>query len=361
MKIYTETTISFAKKLKTLAKEILTKEAWLEVKRTRFIFKAHSYPLHIVIIESHNTLGYFDPHTYQIGINIKLMYELKEHTLKNVLRHELAHYLSYIKYGSDETAHGEFFQKTCLDYNWGTEVSKASLNIDLSAQPVGDLASEKIITRIKALLKLAQSSNEHEANLATLKANQLLLKHNLAKTNLENNEINLYTDTLITAKKRNGKMSAIYDILKHFLVAPVFIYGKGQIAIEASGSKENLELAQYVVDFLDEEMERLWKKQTHQKGLKAKNSFFLGMAKGYESKIQKTRKEFSNEDQKSLVLVENKLSDQVKYVYRSLSSSRSQGSINPHAFQNGVSEGKNLTINKAVKNTKNKFLLNWRG
>src|SRR5690606_34918991 len=137
--------------------------------------------------------------------------------------------------------------------------------------------AEKVYSKIKNLLKLATSSNPHEAELATLKANQLLIKYNLTHSDyLQNDEALFYVHRILSQKKKSAKLSAIYDIIKHFMVRPVLRYTKKGVYLEITGTKTNIELSDYIASFLDRELEGLWKKEQklfpHLKGLKNKNS-----------------------------------------------------------------------------------------
>lgn len=358
MRIYSETTFSFVAKAEKLFKQIIVEETNLKLRRTRFEYSGHTYPIHLVVFSAQDKLGYFDPHTYQIGLHQSLMYSVKDHVLKNILRHELAHYICFIRGFQDQTPHGHYFQDTCKQFHWDEAISKASLDIEKANEIEGDLASEKLMTKIKALLKLAKSDNTHEAELATLKANQLILKHNIK--NLDQVDKIICVDNVLTYKQKSAKLSCIYDILKHFLVRPVFIYGQKQVSLEVSGSKENLELARYIANFLDQELENLWNKAGDLKGKKAKNSFFLGIARGYELKNQKMTDSFSSEEKHALIKIENELSSDLNKIYKRLSVSSTTRSRDANAFNQGKSVGKSLTINSAIKNKTKTLLLNWR-
>lgn len=362
MLIYSETSFAFIAKCEKYLKEIIENETAIEMRRNRFVLNQYLYPVHIVVFEGHNTLGYFDHHTYQIALNKNLMYSTKEKVLKDILRHEFAHYLTFIKYGSDIKAHGDEFKQVCSEHGWDNEVIAATANIEeLNKKLEGDLTSERIISKVKKLLKLAQSENEHESQAATLKANKLLLKYNLELFESENFET-LYVDQLMTQKRKSAKLMAIYDILKHFLVRPILSYGKGQVSLEATGTKANIELAQYIAHFLDEELERLWlqhKKATQSKGQRAKNSFFLGLAKGYDQKMQNLNSEFNEKESKELVTINKNLDLAVSKIYRRLSSTSSGSSIDQSSFGAGKAAGKNLTINQGIKNKNKSKLLGW--
>jgi hypothetical protein len=353
MLIYSETAFSFINKCEAILKQILELETDFKVRRSRFEYRGYLYPVHLVVFEGDRQLGYFDSGTYQIGLNKALMYHAKDKVLKDILRHELAHYITYLFYG-EVKPHGEEFQNVCRLFHWPAAVSAASLDINLANEKLeGDLKAEKVIHKVKSLLKLAESSNQHEAELATLKANQLLLKHNLEYLGQKSDET-LYVHKVLIQKRKSAKMTAIYDILKHFMVRPILSYGKKQVALEVTGNRTNIELADYVAGFLNEELERLWK--THQKehqlkGLRAKNSFFLGLAKGYDSKMQSVHAGYNHKDQKGLILLNRQLDQQVKKIYRRLSSTSNSNSMCGEAFGLGQKAGKDLTINKGIKNS----------
>ncbi len=359
MKIYSQNIVLFIAKCETWLKQIITQETPHNLLRSRFKMGHYTYPLHIVVFTDSQNLGYFDPHTYQIGLHQNLMFSAKEHVIKNILRHELAHYLCYIENQDLAERHGDKFKEICTRYAWEDRVSKASLNIDLANNYEGDLVSEKLINKVKALLKLAESDNVHEAELATIKANQLLLKHNIS--NLDMYDAKLYIKSILEFKRRNAKLNAIYEIIKHFLVKPVFVYGRGCVFLEVSGSKENVELAEYLGVFLDRELENLWKRATHLTGLRAKNSFFTGIARGHDEKMHTYTKDYSPSDQKALIKITTDLDEKVKKFYRSRLSSGGQSgsSLDSEAYQSGKQTGKSLTINAAVKNKAKTFLLNW--
>ena len=61
------------------------------------------------------------------------------------------------------------------------------------------------------------------------------------------------------------------------------------------------------------------------KGTVAKNSFFLGMAKGYCNKIQALKREYNSEVTNALMVIEKKLIDAKAMVYPRLSSTKSSG------------------------------------
>jgi predicted SprT family Zn-dependent metalloprotease len=49
-------------------------------------------------------LGYFDPNFYELGFHECLMHSNRE-LLQNIIKHELAHYITFINYGDTVEPH----------------------------------------------------------------------------------------------------------------------------------------------------------------------------------------------------------------------------------------------------------------
>jgi len=106
--LYSQAIFSFLKKGHRLALRILREEVHLKVGNTRFYLNNRSYPLHLVAFEHPSRLGYFRAEFYEIGINKSYLFE-SEKDLLDLLRHELAHYLTFIKHGPHVPHHGKDF------------------------------------------------------------------------------------------------------------------------------------------------------------------------------------------------------------------------------------------------------------
>lgn len=350
MFIYDSTSIAFIKKSETFLREILV-ACGIEVKRNRFLVNKYLYPIHIVIFEG-SELAHFNAAYLQIALNKNLIYKAKESVLRDILKHELAHYLAHIHYGLIPS-HGKEFHEICSRFGFPKEIALATMNLDESNHAkVGDLESEKILERVKKLLSLAQSSNTHEAELATIKANDLLLRHNLKY--IENSDESIYLNRILSRKRKDSKLTAIYSILKHFIVRPVISQGQGICCLEVSGSLTNVKLASYVASFLDQEMDFLWtetKKEHQLNGIQAKNSFFIGISEGFEQKMNAAKSAYSIQDKKALIIVEKNLEVATNQIYRRLGQSRSDHQKDNKANSLGKAKGLNLSIKRALEGT----------
>lgn len=365
MKIYTETTFAFIEKCKSYVKEILNNETDIAFKKSRITYNQYTFPLNIITFVDSQKIGYFDSSNYEIGLNSNLIFSVKEPVLKDILRHELAHYITMLKHG-DVLPHGKEFQSICQFYNWNKSISKASMNIELANNELtGDLKTEKMISKIKNLLRLSQSDNEHEAKLATVKANELMLKHNLERVSCfknrdpESHEETIYIDTVYTSKKRNSKLSAIYSVLTHFLVSPVINYTSEGVRLEIAGNKTNIEIGKYIAEFLNRELDKLWaiaKYKNNLKGLKQKNSFFAGVARGFDQKMHQQNSNLSSQESSSLILIKEDLKIKTDKIYGRLRSSTSKNTIDRTSLNLGQNAGKNLTIHKGLTSTNTKKL-----
>lgn len=350
MLVYSKSTLSFISLLKKYVREILRDEVGVKVFKNRFEYKGFLYPFHLVVFEKRNTLGSFDHHTYQIGLNKNLMYSAKTEVIKNILRHELAHYFAYLETGEGIYPHGKEFRDICKKFRWNEEIYSAAGNLEIMNDKIeGDFPSENVIAKIKKLLSLAKSNNIHEAELATLKANQLILQHNLNRLGEEDDDTT-YLKRVISGKRNNGKYRAIYEILRSFMVQPVFNYGKGIFYLEVIGERDNVEIADYVANFLDFELELLWQENRgHHRGINAKNSFMKGVCESFVEKISEERREHFSTT--ALVKMDKVLKNRVKMAYPRLSGTSSAGKgVSQDAKSLGKKAGADLSIRKGLKN-----------
>lgn len=356
MLLYSETTKTFIIKIRSLVKEIIINEMHLTMDKSRIRIKNTFYPLSIVVFEDQQKLGYFDSRFFELGISKKLMYQANTRVLKNIIRHELAHFISFVEHGP-QVMHGEEFKIICRRYLWDDEVERAYINVELQNEEMhGDLQSEKLLAKIKKLLALASSENSHEAELATLRANALLLEHNLSFLNAQKTnaaDYNVYVERVIEGSRKNSKHMAIYEILKTFHVSPIFNQGRGAFYLEVIGEKTNVELAVYVASYLDSMLEIMWSETKKQNkdlsSVSAKNAYFKGVATGYCQKVKLQNQTLASST--DLMVLENKLSTNLKMVYSRIGHTKSTaGRDHQKANEMGIESGRNLSIRPGIKN-----------
>ncbi|MFT4551893.1 MAG: hypothetical protein ACI9S8_000514 [Chlamydiales bacterium] len=366
--LYSKTILTYLARVKLLARDILKRELLLSVRGERFSMGTSSYPLSFVVFEGNKRLGYFDYETFEIGINRHVMLMTKPEDLRNLLRHELAHYMMFIKYGHTVSAHGPEFRDLCKSYGWGEAVyASQSPTIDNPSGELIHLHDERILSKIQKILALTASHNPHEAEQATVKANSLLTKYNLREihsldsSHSQQFDEDMWVKRILKKKRSNAKLNSIISILRTFYVYPVLNYGSNIVYLEIFGSKTNTSIAEHVGIFLDQELEKLWlriqKGHPHLKGLASKNSFMRGVAKGYCSKIESLKDDYSPADQKALIVLENKLSLSMEMAYPKLSHRSSSYQNCEKASEIGKKEGQKLQIQSCLEKSPKKGLI----
>jgi len=361
MILYSQKILLFSLEIKQAIQQILSKEVGLKVLKNRFYDRQErfSYPIKVVIYNHQKMLGYFDPHFYELGFHSCLMHSSKD-LLKNIIRHELAHYMTFINYGKDLSApHGVEFKAFCSKMRWGEEVYRATTCLD-DGQETKEAEESATARKVKKLLALSTSRNVHEAEAAMMKSQELLLKHHLSEACLHNEEEIFLLKRILKQKKETAKMRAIARILETFFVSTVYTRGGGHIYLEILGTSVHIEIAEYVAGFLGYELDTLWTqikmRHAHLKGAVAKNSFFLGIATGYCNKVNALKKEHSKGSHQ-LIVIEKKLEEARAMAYPHLSSKKSHARYCFESSKLGQQAGKSLNIHTGISQaSKNLFL-----
>ena len=138
-----------------------------------------------------------------------------------VLKHEMAHQICDELLGRPDAGHGPLFRETCTRLGLDACFQRASADLaeGLPDSTQGLAATERgrqIIDRVRKLMALGTSDNEHEAALAVQRASELLARHQLdfdglaEEQGLVHRTINTGSQTLAAYRK------AICSILEHF-------------------------------------------------------------------------------------------------------------------------------------------------
>lgn len=362
MFLYSETINAFLTRLKKRSREILRDEMGITCHQSRFEWKRHLIPFHLVVFEDPKKVGFFDSRFYQIGLNKALVHQSNKQVIDNILRHEWAHFYCYLQYGDTIEDHGTQFRAVCKMFGWSEDVYGATIDLTIANRENTDHEFEDIKRKIKKLLNLAAGSSGPEAEAATLKANQMLTKYNLEllEDEADLNEENVCLMRVYEAKRVNAQLNALYEILAHFQVYPVISKGKGVSFLEIIGNRHHVELADYMAKFLLVEMEssyKLFKKQNPAlKGTVAKNSYLKGWARGICQKLMgQEQKDYAGS--KALVSLKFALEKKVSLVYPRLASTTSRTSKFCHqSAASGAQDGLNTSIKKGINPSHQKLL-----
>jgi len=206
------------------------------------------------------------------------------------LRHEMAHQVVDELLGSrGERPHGMLFREAC-----------AMLDLELSPRLSADPPPEerRILERIRKLMNLAQSPYPEEAQAAMAAANRLLLRHNLRLNDAEQTprySIRWLGEPVGRIPLERKLLSCILQ--DFFFVRCIWIAteemstGRSVSLLEIMGRGHNLDIAEYVHDYLLKTLDRLWKEYQGEHARMAaprayRNDFRVGALQGFRQHLE---------------------------------------------------------------------------
>jgi hypothetical protein len=244
-------------------------------------------------------LGQWLPAQKTIELSRSLLLDHGWGALVEVLKHEMAHqYVDEVLGARDESAHGPAFRRVC---------SERGIDARASGSPAERAGSETngeahaALEKIARLLTLASSPNEHEAQAAMAAAQRLMLKYNL--------DVSAKSSTRDYCFRHLGKPTGrVFEaprilaliLSEHFFVETIWVSvwrpleGKRGSVIEVCGTRANVELADYVHDFLTHTSERLWREHKRANSItgdRDRRAFLAGVMTGFRNKLASQKKE----------------------------------------------------------------------
>jgi hypothetical protein len=216
---------------------------------------------------------------------------------------------------------------------------------------------DKVISKIRKLLALATSSNEHEAKLAADRASELLLRHNLTMQEIPSEEREYVHTGLSAARRLTSEDKHIMPLLReHFFVRPIFQRIKVQRQGKFSawilvGERTNVEVAQYVYGFLVRKYPELWRvyQEAWRVPLRARQSYYLGLSEGISEQLSKTRMAVQTE--RGLVVVEDpKVLAHAEEVLGPMQNKRMATALeDTQALAAGLEDGRSVRISRGLE------------
>jgi hypothetical protein len=216
---------------------------------------------------------------------------------------------------------------------------------------------DKLIDKIKKLLALAESGNEHEAKLAAQRATELLTKHNLNMQQVQRS--NDYTEEeLFNQKAESTETKFVGNLIcQYFFVKLLKTRDRinKRTIYTVFGTPENVEIASYMYGFLVREFRQLWR---NYKG-ECRQSFYIGLYGGLRDQLEEAKTKIQNET--GLVVVPDKGID--RYINDRHRGVRSGGGLRPKArsarpkarsaadINAGRVQGQNIQIRRGVNSS----------
>jgi hypothetical protein len=215
--------------------------------------------------------------------------------ITSVLEHEMAHqFVDEVLGIRDEAAHGETFRKVCADR--GIDARAAGAPVPSTD---GDSAAARTLDRIRKLLALAASSNQHEAEIAMRRAHELMLRHNIEHVAYDSGyEVRHLGDPLKRGNRVETEVMLLLDDYFFVKVIRVPIYvptaGKTGNVYEIAGTRANVEMAEHVYHFMLSTAERLWlanRNDARVRNGRDRLAYQAGVVRGFRDKLGAERKE----------------------------------------------------------------------
>lgn len=342
-------------------------------------------PALIEIVDSSTHWGRWIPETRTIQLARRLIWDHPWYQVVAILKHEMAHQLV------DECAHlipkfkpggphGEAFQWACTKLGVPDEFSGATA--DLQSQTLDwrtekrDAVSEKMLERVRKLLALATSTNEHEALIAMNRVRELYARYNLEENSdvaTGENKLPFVHIVISTGSKRmEAHERKVVGILTgHFFVEVILgqtfdiTSGERHRSLTLLGKRENVLMAEYVYHFLLSQSRALAEqllKQDSGASLRhsriRRKSFRLGILQGFEDKLRAAEKptghDVNDTVAKALIKFNSDLALQgyIKKIYPRLqTSSVNSQRIDSSAYAAGKDEGRKITLSRPISHS----------
>ena len=225
------------------------------------------------------------------------------------------------------------------------------------------MKTNPIIEKIQKLLALANSSNEHEAALAAAHAQRLLSEHNLAMADVEAKQQRpqsadkVVTTVAKTLPKWVRNLSA--GVCTAFDCQAIHHPAQGKMTFIGVGA--DVQVASYTFSYLDRTIRKLcssfMKYRVNDSNLPNRNrelmrqSYYLGAVSTINSQLvqQKVQTPITPG---ALVPIKEGLIKKAMSELGSIRTVRGRRSyINTHAYSQGQSDGKNVSIHKGLAGT----------
>ena len=287
-----------------------------------------------------------------------------------VLKHEMAHQMVSEVYCRPDVGHGSLFRECCGRLGLDASFQRASGDLAdaITAMDSGSTATgqgRQIIDKVRKLMALGSSDNEHEAALAVQRAGELLARYRLDFAALTEDE-GLVHRTIDTGSQslpvHRKTICAILESCFAVRVICASIYDpKANLShktIELLGREEEVAIAGHCYHFLENRLDTLWRRNRNRftgNGRIAKKSYYLGLLAGFRQTLEQSRHHAqphapsAGQNQRLPALQARQLDDFVAYRFPRLRRLRGRAmTMNGEAYQRAVADGRELTLHQPM-------------
>ena len=264
------------------------------------------------LADMNRQLGTWSVAKGEISISRNLVMNYPWDTVREVLRHEIAHQYAEQEWGQDsERPHGAMFQKACNLLRADPAASQ-KINAFYERSADGLKSNDKILNRIKKLMALAESTNRHEAEAAMTKAHELIARYNIdlhAQT-ASRDFISVFAGQPALRHTRDNYhlanlLQTFYFVQGLWVSAYVVTKGKMGRVLEISGTPPNIDIALYVYDYVRKFIDTQWTAYNRNKKLNAyrRVDYAVGIIQGFQTKLD-TAERLRREADEKFALIE---------------------------------------------------------
>jgi hypothetical protein len=255
----------------------------------------------IEITEATRTYGSWRAETRTLCISCHLICQYSWDVTINVLKHEMAHQICSEIFQNDGPPHDRDFIRACDLLGLPPEYCRAGIDFssilaDNSSESQEKTSRKKTLEKIKKLLAMTGSNNEHEALAALQMAGRIMEKYGLDGSAEPESEKVSYRIINTNRKRIEGYQRHIVSILSRYFNVKLIcsrLYDPSANEVhktyEIFGLNENVEIAEHCFHFLENRLAYLW--QHNRKGFagsgrNARKSYYLGILHGFSEKLQ---------------------------------------------------------------------------
>jgi len=301
-------------------------------------------------------LGQWIPVERGLEVSRPLVLEHPWAVVVEVLKHEVAHQFVDEVMRVDEPPHGPTFVRVCAQLGIAGHA-----RAELPPPPVvADAPENRVVQRIRKLLALADSPNQHEAEAAATAARKLMLRFNVevdkevpddAASRYGFRHLGRPSGRILEHDRRLALILTTYFFVDGLWV-PVYrpLEGKRGSVLEICGLEPNLAMAEHVHAFLSSTALRLWdayRRTAPGTSNRDRQAFLAGVMAGFESKLSAQNEQF--QEQGLVWVPDAELGEFFKRRYPRTQTVRRGGARRNAAYAQGEEAGGNIVLSKPVE------------
>ncbi len=309
----------------------------------------------VVNLRLTTTLGNWEERSRRISIASHLFESGDLDDIITVFKHELAHLIVSDVYGIHNAEdHGEAFRRAC----------KALGIPDTARIDLGQVRRNRqkgLLTRVEKLMALGRSANEHEAEQALAKAQELALKHNLEALEKEPEPYGVRIVGPVKKRLPSYTWRICEIVSEHYFTMYICrncIDPRGDTyrVVELYGHPDNLDTAEYVYYFLQNQGRVQWRRYRLRNRLsnnRLRLSFLDGLYVGFGEKLEAQTKRLA-ETEALIWLGDPELEAFYKKRNPRVRTQTVKNQLQVEAHSDGQKVGKQLNVNPGLQKRKGK-------